>query len=109
MRSRMVLPALVGGSLTVAMLLTIWLTRPAVAQLGGLAQVTRLEVSYVPATGAVEGRFHLASGLVISEALESEDAAERLFQAAQLFAEDRVRMYVVARNNRVESWQLSVR
>lgn len=109
MRKGMVVPAVVAGSLVAAVLLAFWLSRPAAAQLGGLAQVTRLELSYDAAADTLDARFHLATGLAIRQSLESEAAAERLLQAAQLFAQDNVRMFAAVRNDRVESWQLAVR
>lgn len=109
MSKRMVVPAVAAGSLLAAVLLVVWVSRPAAAQLGGLAQVTRLELSYDVAADKLEARFHLATGLAVRESLESEAAAERLLQAAQLFARDNVRMFVAVRNDRVESWSLAVR
>ncbi len=97
------------GALIGAVVLAMeWLPRPAVAQLGGYAQVTRLELAYVPASDEVEARFHLASGLAVNETAISEAAAERLFQAAQVLAAGKARLFVSARNDRVVSWHLSV-
>lgn len=97
-----------GALIGVLALALEWLPRPAAAQLGGHAQVTRLELGYLPGSDEVEARFHLASGLAVTDRTSSEAAADRLFQAAQVLAAGKARLFASVRNDRIVSWHLSV-
>ncbi len=86
----------------------LWLAPSAEAQLGGHSQVTRLEMRYTPNAGVLDARFHLASGLAVTQRIESGDEIDRLLQAAQIQAGGRARMFVSVESDRVTSWHLSV-
>lgn len=91
-----------------AWLAAVWWPSPAEAQLGGYSQVTRLEVEYRLPDGAVEARFHLASGIAVDQRIENDTAIERLHQAAQVFATGETRMFATVEKDRAVSWTLSV-
>jgi len=81
---------------------------PAEAQVGGYSQVTRLEIKYQVADGTVEVRFHLASGIALTQKIEGETAIDRLHEMAQVFSQEDVRLFVSAADDRVVSWTLSI-
>lgn len=88
-------------------LAALTLSPPAEAQVGGYSEVTGLEVMYQLGDGTTEARFHLASGIALSQKLEPA-AADQLLRAAGVFAEQRTRMFVTAQDDRVVAWTLSV-
>jgi len=81
---------------------------PVEAQVGGYSQVTRLEIKYQVADGSVEARFHLASGIALTQKIEGETAIDRLHEMAQVFSQEDVRLFVTAEDDRVVSWTLSI-
>ncbi len=86
----------------------LWPAPPAEAQLGGQAQVTRLELRYTPDAAALDARFHLASGLAVTQRIEDGQEIDRLLRAVEIHAGGRARMFVTVESDRVRSWQLSV-
>ncbi len=86
----------------------LWLAPSAEAQLGGHSQVTRLELRYTPDSGVLDARFHLASGLAVTQRIDGGEEIDRLLRAAEIQAGGRARMFVSVESDRVKSWQLSV-
>lgn len=91
-----------------AILATFWLAPAADAAVGGYEQVTRLELRYIYDRPLLEARFHLASGLALTQRIEDKTNIDRLFAAADTFAQQKVRMFVTAEEDRVISWHLSI-
>ncbi len=92
---------------TVGVAAAIWLP-PAEAQLGGYSQVTRLELRYTLGEGALDARFHLASGLAVDQRIDDESEIGHLLQAAEIQAAGKARMFATVASDRVSAWHLSV-
>jgi hypothetical protein len=90
------------------MILGLWLAPPADAQVGGYSEVTRLEAKYQPDQAILEARFHLASGIALTQRIEDGPGIDRLLSAAETFAQPRARMFVTAENDKITAWYLSI-
>jgi hypothetical protein len=98
----------VGAVVVCGWLAATSLTSPAEAEVGGYSQVTRLEVKIQADNGSAEARFHLASGIALTEHFGGGPAIDRLMQTAQAFSQERVRLFATVEDDKVVSWTLSI-
>ena len=107
------LPKLIHGgvlilALLIAGLLILWCPRPVEGQLEGYAQVNRLEVGYVPGTQSLQARISLATGPSLNYEATSEKDFDALFRMAQVFGQRGTRMFVVVKDDKIKSFQISI-
>ena len=96
------------SALLVAGLLMLWCPRPVEGQLEGYAQVNRLEVGYVPGTQSLQARVSLATGPSLNYEATTDKDFDALFRMAQVFGQRGTRMFVVVKDDKIKSFQISV-
>jgi hypothetical protein len=86
----------------------LWHPRPVEGQLEGYAQVNRLEVGYVPGTQSLQARVSLVTGPSLNYEATSEKDFYALFRMAEVFGQRGTRMFVVAKDDKIKSFQISI-
>ena len=94
--------------LVILALSLIWNPRQIGGQFGGYSQVTRLELGYVPGRQSLQARISLASGLSLAYEAASAQDFEALFKMAQIFGQGGTRMFVVVKDDKIQSFQVSI-
>jgi hypothetical protein len=112
-KTQTALPKMIhAGILTLALLaaglLILWCPRPVEGQLEGYAEVNRLEVGYVPGTQSLQARISLATGPSLNYEATSEKDFDALFRMAQVFGQRGTRMFVVVKDDKIKSFQISI-
>jgi hypothetical protein len=97
------------ASVLVALALSlVWNPRQTESQIGGYSQVTRLELGYVPGRQSLQARISLASGLSVTYEAANEQDFQALLKMAQIFAQHGNRMFVVVKDDKIQSFQVSI-
>ena len=88
--------------------LILWCPRPVEGQLEGYAEVNRLEVGYVPGTQSLQARVSLVTGPSLNYEATSEKDYDALFRMAEVFGQRGTRMFVVVKDDKIKSFQISI-
>ena len=86
----------------------VWNVRQTESQFGGYSQVTRLELGYVPGRQSLQARISLASGLSVNYEAANQQDFEALLRMAQIFGQRGNQMFVVVKDDKIQSFQVSI-